>query len=193
MKIIQISIFYFLGLFCVANAKDVKSNSNCVALNGTWWSNVGYDERVGSLYALDDCFTFYASPRLLFDGKWSDYERKISLAYQSGKIESSVPIEDVFKKFGKQAVSSKFPKISDRYGDEFWRAHNNDARTGFVEAYISCRTYLRKDIKYPGSIKLYVEKINDLYNADDRNGEDAAEYSGSVASAIDRVRDEMIK
>jgi len=38
-------------------------------------------------------------------------------------------------------------------------------------------------------VDYYLQRLNELYNVDDRHGQDTKEYSGSVASAIDRMHD----
>lgn len=193
MRLDGIPFLFVLFISCLVFAKDIANEEGEVKLDGTVWTRAALDERVGILYAMDDCLTFDASPQLLFDGKWADYERKVSSAYQSGKVPQSTLVVDVFRKFGKNVGHDSLPKNSERYGDEFWRSHNDPARRGFIEGFISCEKSLGREVLFGASIQTYVQRLNDLYNADDRNGETAPEYAGSASSAIEQVRREMVK
>ena len=157
--------------------------------DGAWWASANSDERVGFLYALDDCLTYDEKPAMWFDDTWANYEKKISAYYASSSADRSASVEKVFERFGKTGAANRTMQQGERYGDEFWRAHSEIARRGFLEGYFSCRIRDKNAPKWSKPLDFYREKLNDLYNADDRNGENAPEYTGSVASALEKLKD----
>ena len=157
--------------------------------DGNWWKKSDSDERIGFLYALDDCLTFDTKPARGFDDSWINYERKISRFYDASSSQLTTPIQSVFENFGKGGALAQKAHAKGRYGDEFWRSHNEIARKGFIEGYLSCRVHQKNAPKWSQPVAAYVQKLDDLYNADDRHGEDAPEYTGSVASALEKTAD----
>jgi hypothetical protein len=159
------------------------------SLDGRWWQMAKADEQMGFLYALDDCLAFDRKPPLKFDATWINYQRKISSYYALSPSNLPTSVQHVFERFGGKAKSSKGPESMARYGDEFWRAHNELARRGFIEGFISCRAKEPNSPKWSKPMDYYLQQLDDLYNADDRHEEDAPEYTGSVASALEKNSD----
>lgn len=153
----------------------------------TWWGNASPDERIGFLYALDDCLTYDEKPAMLFDDTWANYEKKISAYYASPSADQTASVQQVFKRFGKVQAANGIMRPTERYGDEFWRAHTDGVRRGFLEGYFSCRS--GSGARWTKTLDFYLERLNDLYNVDDRKGENAPEYTGSVASALEKLAD----
>ena len=162
-------------------------NKGSQQFGGAWWSTVSHDERLGFLYALDDCLTYDRKPGLWFDDTWINYEKKVSAYYASSSADQTVSVNKVFEHFGKAPAAHGGIRQSERYGDEFWRAHSDTVRRGFLEGYFSCRSGSAS--KWPKTLDFYLEHLNDLYNVDDRKGENAPEYTGSVASALEKLGD----
>lgn len=154
--------------------------------DGSWWKKASPDERTGYLYALDDCLTFDAKPALGFDDSWFNYEQKITKYYDASPSNNMASVQSVFGRFGRRGALAREAHSKERYGDEFWRAHSEIARRGFIEGYISCRVQQVNAPKFSQPVTSYVQELDDLYNADDRHGENAAEYTGSIASALEK-------
>lgn len=175
-------------LFCGGCARRKPSNTapSTAPYDGVWWSTAGSDERTGFLHALEDCLTFDAKPQLIFDGTWGDYEMLIG-AYYDSRADRSPPVQRVFEGFGKRSGDLESSK---RYGNEFWRSHNEASRRGFVEGHFECEGHTGNSSMWTRELSYYVGRLNDAYNADDRHGEDAPEYTGSVASALHDLRDQ---
>lgn len=173
---------------CV-DAQQVSNANIFKTFNGDWWIAATKDEKIGFLYALDDCLTSDASPKLVFSDTWDNYLKLISQSYAEAPSNNVETVEQLFKNFGKKQTAANSAKINDRYGNEFWRAHNDLARIGFIKGYLSCRMQIAHSPKWSNSFDYYLQKMNDLYNADDRNGLDAQEYTKSVASALETLKD----
>ena len=154
-----------------------------------WWENAKSAERLGFLAGLDDCLTYETKTGVKFTDSWASYERKINKYYQSRGANKPTAVQTVFFTFAIQRTF-KPNELSDRYGDEWWRGESELSRTGFLEGYLSC-TESNKDEKSNWSRPLgyYQQKIDDLYNVDDRHGEAAPEYSGTIASALQEMKD----
>jgi len=159
------------------------------SFDGHWWEKAGSEERIGFLYALDDCLTYDFKPPLRFDDTWINYEQKISHYYASAPANRDATVESVFRGFGKEAEPLKKASVGERYGNEFWRAHSESARRGFIEGYVSCRTGDKHAPKWSRPVEYYLQRLDDMYNGDDRHGEKAPEYTGSVASALEKLRE----
>ena len=180
-------IVLMLPLRCLCqDARPIKEQQ---IFDGNWWKVTNADEKTGFLYALDDCLTFDRKPRLIFDDTWINYEQQISSYYAASPSRRTTSVQYVFERFGKYARPSKGLESKARYGDEFWRAHSELARRGFIEGYTSCRAKGPNPLKWSKPTAYYLQKLDDLYNADDRHGEDAPEYTGSVASALEKDSD----
>jgi hypothetical protein len=158
-------------------------------LDGNWWKGVSSEERMGSLFGIVDCLTYEASPPVLIAGKFAVEAQKISHKYEIGVIPSSTLAIDALLK-GHEVIN-KLPEGAERYGNGFWRQNSDDARRGFIEGYISCMKYVGRSTCYSPTTDVYVEKLNQVYNANDRNGMDAPEYDGPVAAAIEKVNEEL--
>jgi len=168
-----------------ASSQETSLGSTAQRFDGVWWAKAGDDEKIGFLYALEDCFTFDAKPGLDFDGTWVGDVDRINDFYRSTG-EGSKLVQDVFKRYGKtQTASPREPM----YGNEFWRAHKDEARRGFIEGYVSCRASIDHVLRWSKPALYYVSALNDLYNVDDRFGESGLEYSGAVASALEKLCD----
>jgi hypothetical protein len=172
-----------------ARGQEVGSTSGLQNFDGSWWTSTNSDERIGFLYALDDCLTYDVRPALWFDDTWTNYEQKITGYYASSSANRTTSVQHVLERFGKRPTATESAQGGERYGNEFWRAHSDLARRGFLEGYISCRSHYKNAPKWSKPLNYYLEKLNDMYNADDRHGENAPEYAGSVASALDKLRD----
>jgi hypothetical protein len=183
------TLFVFFMLSTNSFCQDTRSMNEQQSFAGSWWQNASADERTGFLYALDDCLTFDRKPGLLFDDTWITYGKKISSYYLTSSTQLTTPVQSVFEHFGKREGSRKILESKTRYGDEFWRSHNEFARRGFIEGFISCRVKEPNSPKWSKPIDYYLQSLDDLYNADDRHGEDAPEYAGSAASALMKNRD----
>jgi hypothetical protein len=184
VAVLLIYILHPYGAFC----EEKLPRSTLQSFDGNWWAKAASDERIGFLYALDDCLTYDVRPAWSFDDTWANYEEKIT-SYYAPSTNRSATVQRVFESFGKRASTTQVAKRGERYGDEFWRAHNDLSRRGFLEGYISCRIHRANEPQWSKPINYYLEKLNDMYNADDRHGENAPEYTGSVASALDKLRD----
>jgi len=169
----------------LARAGAVKSADQ--AFDGRWWLSTNSMERLGYLYGLDDCLTYDAKPSLLFNDTWIDYEGRITAFYTAKATNLSLSVFTVYRRFGKSETGLA-PK-SARYGNEFWRAHSELARRGFLEGYLSCRSRYDKMPRWSKSVGYYLRSLDNMYNVDDRNGEKAPEYAGSVASALEKLKD----
>jgi hypothetical protein len=154
--------------------------------NGHWWGQAASEERTGFLYALDECLAFDAFPTIWSDETFAVSEQKITKYYTSSSLNLSTSVQRVFEGLGKSS-QVKRPVSVERYGDEFWRSHNDVVRRGFLEGYISCRAQEQHARTWSKPIVYYLDKLNDMYNADDRHGEDAPEYTGSILSALEKV------
>jgi len=157
--------------------------------DGAWWLSASSDERIGFLYALDDCLTYDAKPALVFDDTWVNYEKKITEFYRSPSDRRATFVQTIFESFGKSASAHRSMQKSERYGDEFWRSHSELARRGFLDGYFSCRSRYENAPEWSKPLAFYLDSLDDMYNVDDRHGENAPEYTGSVASALDKLRD----
>lgn len=187
-----------LILLCVflsspAAAQGAAPSNTAGQLNGIWWAGAGTDERIGALYALEDCLSYDATPRARFEGDWKDYDKKISQGYTSGKVARKVPVVQVFRQFAAKDKAADASSGDERYGNEFWKAQSANGRKGFVQGYIACKGSLDAGQAYGGAVTQYVDKLDAMYNAGAGKGDKAADYTGSVASAIDRARDELAK
>jgi hypothetical protein len=171
------------------HAQEMSSDLGLQTFDGNWWAKANLDERVGFLYALDDCLTYDAVPHLRFDDTWTNYEKRITSYYASPSANTTASVQQVFERFAKKPIAAKRTKQGERYGDEFWRAHNVHARRGFLEGYISCRTRYKNSVKWSKPVSYYLEKLDDIYNVDDRHGENALENVDSVASALEKLQD----
>lgn len=180
-----------LGLLQAADAKGQSADRPKAVqeFDGRWWAGVSAEERVGFLYALDDCLTYDVKPAVWFDGTWAEYQRKITAFYSAAPGHRTTPVETVFTGLGKIPAKGKTSPAEERYGDEFWRAHPAPARRGFLEGYLSCRARAKSSVHWSKPLAYYLDKLDDVYNADDRHGEDVKEYPGSVASALMKLRD----
>jgi hypothetical protein len=155
------------------------------SFDGVWWDGAQNDEKVGFLYALEDCLTSDAKLGLVFDGTWDRSIRQIDEYFRSS-ASKTISVQDVFKRQGKPRGSQP---LEPRYGDEFWRARNDGARRGFVEGYVSCRSSIDHVSRWPRSVDDYLKALDDMYNVDDRFGEKGPEFSGSVAEALQKLSD----
>lgn len=164
-------------------------NQDSQQFGGIWWSSASHGERLGFLYALDDCLTYDRKPGLWFDDTWISYENKISAYYASPSADQTTLVNKVFEQFGKAAPTNGTIRRSERYGDEFWRSHNDAVRRGFLEGYFSCRRRYNKATKWSNTLDSYLERLNDLYNVDDRKGKNTPEYTGPVARALEKIED----
>lgn len=178
-----------IALQSYALGKDTDAMWEQKEFDGNWWMKADLDERIGFLYALDDCLTFDANPAIGFDDSWINYEKKISGYYDASSSRLSISIQSVFEDLGKRGPLVQVARSRERYGDEFWRANDEITRRGFVEGYLSCRTHQKGALKWSRSVAVYVQNLDDIYNADDRHGEDAPEYAGSIASALENIAD----
>jgi hypothetical protein len=183
---LSIAIFFGMQVFVtsVSLSQEVASTESQRSFDGYWWDRTSADERTGFMYALDECLAFDLTPAIWSDDTFAASAQKITAYYGSASENLSVPVQSVFKKLGATSKVKK-PVPAERYGNEFWRAHNDAARRGFLEGYISCRTEATHVRIWSRPISYYLGKLNDLYNADDRHGEDAPEFSGSVKSALE--------
>lgn len=183
VKAAKIIVVVLLATAALAQRQMVNSHPQ---FDGNWWGNTSSGERTGFLYALDDCLTFDRKPALLFDQTWAHYEYELTRYFSSSAANRAKPVIEVFRQFGKPATSKD---NGERYGGEFWRAHSDTARHGFVEGYFTCRADDSNVLKWSKPIDFYVQVLNDAYNVDDRKGENAVEYGGPIASVLERVKD----
>ena len=193
MKRLCIALLCTFALTGHAAAQDATASTTAVQLNGIWWAGAGTDERTGALYALEDCLSYDATPRARFAGDWKDYDKKISQGYTSGKVARKLPVVQVFRQFAAKGTAADASSGDERYGNEFWKAQSAHGRRGFVQGYIACKGSLDAGQAYGGAVTQYVDKLDAMYNAGAGKGDKAADYTGSVASAIERVRDELAK
>jgi hypothetical protein len=178
---------------CDVKAQGVATHHLHVRFDGYWWAIAEPMEKVGFLFALDDCLTDDAKPRLIFTDTWDNYVRKITDHYTSTPALRVTPVQQVFKRFGAKRTPTNSKALGERSGPEFWRSGPESARRGFLEGYISCRSQLPGSPKWSKPISDYLNQLNDLYNVDDRHGERASEYSGSVVSALVQLQDEKAR
>jgi len=169
-------------------SQNAGATNGLRSFDGNWWVRTNSDERLGFLYALDDCLTYDARPVSWFDDTWANYEQQISDYYRTPSHRTT-SVQGVFERFGAKGKPTKHVESGARYGDEFWRSHNDTSRSGFIEGYISCRIIYENAPRWSRPVNYYLGKVNDMYNADDKHGENAAEYEGSVASALEKLRD----
>ena len=187
---IPLTMFFVLFMLSVdCWGQDAVQKEMRWSFDGKWWQMAKADEQTGFLYALDDCLTFDRKPPLKFDDTWINYERKISSYYALSPSNRTTSVQHVFERFGGKEKSSKGLESMARYGSEFWRAHSAPARLGFIEGFISCRAKEPNPPKWSKPMDYYLQQLNDLYNVDDRHGEDSPEYAGSVASALEKNSD----
>jgi len=180
-------VLFVLPMNCLC--EDAVPKGGQLTFGGNWWQSANVDEQTGFLYALDDCLTFDRKPPLRFDDSWINYEQKIGSYYALSPANMTTSVQGVFERFGKNAKASTGSESKARYGDEFWRAHNELARRGFIEGFTSCRAKEPNSPKWSKPTDYYLHLLDDLYNADDRHGENAPEYTGSVASALRDISD----
>ena len=154
--------------------------------DGNWWLAASAAERLGFLYALDDCFSYDTQPKLVFRDTWQHDDERLSAYFGEGE-HRSILVQAAFLQFGQKASSSDSEADGERYGDEFWRSHDDGTRTGYIEGFISCQHTVKPARRWMKPVSFYVGELNRLYNADDHLGEDAPEYDGSVASAMNKL------
>ena len=154
--------------------------------DGNWWLAASGDERLGFLYALDDCFSYDTQPKLVFRDTWQHLDERLGAYFGEGE-HRSILVQAAFLQFGQKASSSDSEADGERYGNEFWRSHDDGTRTGYIEGFISCQHTVKPARRWMKPVSFYVGELNRLYNADDRLGEDAPEYAGSVASAMNKL------
>lgn len=183
-------IVILISSWITAVPASARSGEARPKYDGNWWQAANSDERTGFLYALDDCLTIDKTNALRFDDTWDHYEREITQYYSVSAAHRASLVQSTFERFGKQLHAVAGGAASERYGDEFWRAHNEWVRRGFIEGYIQCRAKEHNGPKWSKDLTYYLHAIDDLYQVDDRHGENAPEYSGSVASALDKMKDQ---
>ena len=154
--------------------------------DGNWWLAASADERLGFLYALDECLSYDAKPKLVFRDTWQHVDERLGAYFGVGE-HRSILVQAAFLQFGQKASSSPSMADGERYGDEFWRSHDDGTRIGYIEGFISCQHTVNPARRWTKPVSFYVGELNRLYNADDRLGEDAPEYDGSVASAMNKL------
>jgi len=183
----MVFVLFMLPLNCLS--QDAVPKDGRPSFDGSWWQTAKADEKTGFLYALDDCLTFDRKPSLRFDDTWIHYEQRISSYYAFSLANRTISVQRVFERFGQSAESPKGSESKARYGDEFWRAHSELARRGFIEGFTSCRAKEPNPPKWSKPTDCYLHLLDDLYNADDLHGENAPEHTGSVANALKNVSD----
>ena len=168
----------------VALASPVVAASN--TFDGTWWLKSSEDERSGFLSGLHDCLTYGPQSKGSFPDVWQNYPKRVTSYYVDG--DKSKSVMSVFEGFA--APHRRKSRASENpYGDVFWRSHRDAARSGFVEGFINCKSATRSNIHWSKPTSYYLNRLNQLYNADDRLGENAKEYAGSIDSAMEQNAD----
>ena len=165
-------------------ALDVPAQS-ATRFDGNWWQKADESERSGFLYGLEDCYAIDATPKMIFDDTWVNYRKSISAFYDL-PTKRTEPVAQVFKQLGRKQSSEEHAGMSQeqRYGSEFWRGSSDAARRGFLEAYITCPPHPKHKLSL-SKLALYVQRLNEMYNADDKRGEDAPAFAGPVADALE--------
>jgi hypothetical protein len=170
-----------LAFLCAASISLAQQRS----FDGKWWALTKSDERRGFLAGYLDCYVDDQKHALAFDKSWAEYETAITHLYAAG---TTKPVPAVLVSFGKPNRKA-LARPHEDFGDEWWRQDSHSARIGFVEGYIACRQTEERGPRWSRPTAFYVDKLNDMYNADDRHGLDAPEYSGSIASALLKLAD----
>lgn len=152
--------------------------------DGNWWQQAEEGERTGFLYGLEDCYAIDNAQKMIFEDSWAEYRKRIS-SYYDTPAKRTTPVAQVFRQLGRKQSSEEHAGMAaeQRYGSEFWRGNNDSARRGFLEAYISCPPHPKRQLSLT-KVDFYVQRLDDMYNAGDKHGEDAPSFAGPVADAL---------
>ena len=83
---------------CNAQAHSTTTNASPV-YDGNWWLAASADERLGFLYALDDCLSSDAEPKLIFRDTWQHSDERLSAYFREGE-HRSILVQAAFRQFG---------------------------------------------------------------------------------------------
>lgn len=158
-----------------------------IRFDGRWWLKIDADEREGFLHGLNDCLEFGAGKKLSFPEVWVSYEPRVTSHYKNGNAAELVI--DVFSKFS-VPYRGKLKAGKNPYGDVFWRSHRSHTRTGFLEGFLTCNSSASQKYHWSNVVDYYHGQLDKMYNADDRFGDNAPEYEGSIDSAMRLNADE---
>jgi hypothetical protein len=157
------------------------------AFEGEWWLATSSGERRGFLAGYLDCYVDDQRHALNFAKSWVEYETLISRLYEV-KANRSLKVGNAIVRFGQQDPRVLSQRRHDGFGEEWWRGDTANARRGFVEGYISCRSEDHTGPQWLETVTFYTKTLDDIYNVDDHNGLDAPEYGGSIAEALVEYR-----
>jgi hypothetical protein len=171
-----------------ATAESTASGSTR-DFDGNWWKATSSDQRQGFLAGYTDCIVDDMGEELVFDKSWRTCEEEITSYYTSGDLRR--PLSQSIRSLAKPGQMRG--EKHEGFGNEWWRVDSQESRRGFVEGFLVCHADGPTKLKWTRSTQFYVEQLDNLYNVDDRNGENGPEYTGSISSAMQQLADDPIR
>ena len=156
-----------------------------------WWFAANSRQRMALLLGVDDCYSVFAKPPRVLDSYLdrtdSDIFRRITAFYNASPSNLSVSAMEALHHNYTPHHDEGYE--NDRVGSEYWLRASPLERVTYLEGYLSCRKDIGGGARWSRPVQYYVNKLNDMYNVDDRFGENAPEYDGPVIDAMKSLVD----